>query len=141
MFRRVLVGDNERVLLIRNKRFVDILGPGEHWIFTLGRGVELERHNVRGLVVSTEWAEFILKQRPELAARYFAFVETNDAQVTLVSLDGRIARVIAPGNRAIFWRGLVEISFEVIDVRENPEVPQRVLAPLARLGRESLATF
>ena len=46
MFRRVLVGDNERVILVRNKRFAEILAPGEYWIFTLGRGVELERHNV-----------------------------------------------------------------------------------------------
>jgi regulator of protease activity HflC (stomatin/prohibitin superfamily) len=141
MIRRVLVGDNERVILIRKKRFADILAPGEYWIFTLGRGIELERHNVKGLVVSTEWADFILRQRPALAARYFAFVETNDAQVALVYVDGRLARVIAPGNRAVFWRGEVEIAFESIDVREQPEIPQQMLAPLARLGRESLATF
>ena len=47
MFRRILVGDNERVLLIRKRRFADILAPGEYWIFTLGRGVELERYNIK----------------------------------------------------------------------------------------------
>ncbi len=141
MFRRVLVGDNERVLLIRNQRFAEILPPGEHWMFTLGRGVVLERHNVRALAVSTEWADFILKQRPELAARYFAVVETNDSQVALVWLDGRLSRVIGPGTRAIFWRGPVDISFEIVDARAEPEIAQRLLAPLARLGRESLAAF
>ena len=33
------------------------------------------------------------------------------------------------------------MTFERIDVREAPEVPARLLAPLARLGRESRATF
>lgn len=47
MFRRVLVGDNERVLFIRKKRFIGILGPGEYWIFTPGQHVELERHNTK----------------------------------------------------------------------------------------------
>ena len=43
MIRRILVGDNERVLLIRKRRFADILAPGEYFVFTLGRGIETER--------------------------------------------------------------------------------------------------
>lgn len=60
-FGRVLVGDNERVLLIRKKRFADVLGPGEYWIFTLGRNVELERHNVKGLTFSSDWADYLVQ--------------------------------------------------------------------------------
>ena len=56
-------------------------------------------------------------------------------------LDGKLARVIAPAKRVLFWRGAVSVTFERIDVRTEPEVPERMLAALARLGRESLATF
>jgi hypothetical protein len=55
MLRRILIGDNERVLVIRKRRFAEILEPGERWMFTLGQGVELERYNVRDLVYSGEW--------------------------------------------------------------------------------------
>ena len=48
MIRRVLIGDNERVLVIRKRRFETILGPGEHWVF--GRDVELVRAKVSDLV-------------------------------------------------------------------------------------------
>ena len=41
---RVLIGDQERVILTRNGRFAGILGPGEHWIF--GLGVAYERHTL-----------------------------------------------------------------------------------------------
>ena len=61
MLRRILVGDNERVLLIRKRRFAEILAPGEYWIFTLGRGIELERYNVRDLSCTSEWADYIVK--------------------------------------------------------------------------------
>ena len=47
MFRRVLVGDNERVLLIRKSRFARYPRARRVLDFTLGRGIELERHNIK----------------------------------------------------------------------------------------------
>ena len=141
MIRRILVGDNERVLVIRKRRFAEILEPGEHWMFTLGQGVELVYENVRDLVFSGEWASYILNSRPEIAARQFVVVETSDAQVAVVYLDGRLARVVPPSNRVLFWKGLVNVTFERIDVRANPEVPAPLLPALAKLGRESGAIF
>ena len=48
--RRVLVGDQERVLVIVNGRFERMLGPGEHRVWTFRRSVVLERHNVAKVV-------------------------------------------------------------------------------------------
>jgi regulator of protease activity HflC (stomatin/prohibitin superfamily) len=141
MLRRILIGDNERVLVIRKRRFAEILEPGERWMFTAGRGIELERHNVRELVYSGEWAEYIVNSRPDIAARLFTVVETSDVQVAVVSLDGRVARVIGPSGRVLFWKGPVNVTFELFDARVNPEVPASKLPALARLGRESAVTF
>ena len=141
MLRRVLVGDSERVLLIRKKRLADILAPGEYWILTLGRDVELERYNTRDLVFASERADYIVRDQPELAARYFTVIDTGDSQVAVVYQDGKLARVVKPGTRVLFWRGAVAVTFDIIDVRETPEVPERILSALARLGRESLVTF
>ena len=141
MIRRIVIGDNERVLVIRNRRFQDILGPGVHWMLTLGRGITLERHNVRDLIFASEWADAMVKSRPEVVERHFTVVETREGQVAVVYLDGRAARVLAPGNRVLYWRGPVDVTFDVIDVRREPEVPERLRAPLARLGPLACATF
>ncbi len=141
MLRRILVGDTERVLLIRKRRFAEILGPGEYWIFTLGRNIEVERCNTRELVFVSDWCDYLVKERPEIADRYFTVVETADCEVAVVYLDGKLARVIAPAKRVLFWKGTVDVTFERIDVRNQPEAPERLLSPLARLGRESLVTF
>jgi regulator of protease activity HflC (stomatin/prohibitin superfamily) len=92
-------------------------------------------------VFSGEWADYMVKQRPELVSRYFTVVETSDSQVALVYLEGKLARVVAPGNRVLYWRDAAAVTFEVIDARHAPEVPQRLLAALARLGRENCVTF
>jgi regulator of protease activity HflC (stomatin/prohibitin superfamily) len=136
---RVLVGDNERVLLTRNKRFVDILGPGTHWMYTAG--VELERCDIRAVAFVSGWADYLVNQRPELAARHFTVVRTGDSEVALVYFDGRLTRVIGPSTRVLFWRGAVEVTFETVDVRAVPEAPPRLVPALARLGREACATF
>ena len=139
MLRKIFVGDNERVLVIRKRRFETVLGPGQYWLFTFG--VELIRVKVDPLIFVNEWADFIVTEKPELAARYFTVVETNDAQVAIVYLDGKLARVIAPDKRVLFWRGAVAVTFELIDVREDAQVPEKLVAALARLGREALALF
>lgn len=141
MLRRILIGDNERVLVIRKRRFAEILEPGQRWMFTFGRGVELEWYNVRELVYAGEWAEFIANARPDLAARYFTVVETSEAQVAVVYLDGRLARVVGPSQRVLFWKGPVNVTFERIDVRANPEVPSILVPAFARLGREPAVTL
>jgi hypothetical protein len=45
MFRRIVIGDHERVLVTRKRRFETILDPGVYWIFTGFRGISLEHHN------------------------------------------------------------------------------------------------
>src|SRR5947209_6114535 len=105
MFRRILVGDNERVLLIRNKRFERILAPGRYWVFLAG--VTLERYDIKPVVFTSDWANYIVNQRPELASLYFTVVETGDSEVALVYFDGKLNRVIGPSKRVLFWRGAV----------------------------------
>jgi len=132
VFKRFLVGDQERVLLIRKGRFERFLEPGEYWVFAAG--LRAETFNIAELVFENVWVDYLLKEQPEIAARLFIVIETNDAQVAPVFLNGRLTRVLAPGKRALYWRGAIQVTFEIIDVAEAREVPQRLLAAVFRLG-------
>ena len=103
MLRRILVGDNERVFLIRKGRFEDILTPGEYWI--VGFGIEIERHDIRQVLLYSQWTDFLVKQRWELVSRHFTVVETTDSQVAIVYFYDKVSRVIGPGCRVLFWPG------------------------------------
>jgi regulator of protease activity HflC (stomatin/prohibitin superfamily) len=133
LFRRVLVGDQERVLIIRKGRFERILEAGEYWIPVFGRTLVLERHNVKELEFRSDWAEYIYKHRPGVASRFFTTVETRDSEVAVVYVDGKLSRVIGPGARVMFWTGLASINAAVFDARLEPEAPRDVVAALARL--------
>ncbi|MGD1069219.1 MAG: hypothetical protein ABSB15_03680 [Bryobacteraceae bacterium] len=101
----------------------------------------LERHNVKSLAFVGDRADFIVTGRPELAARYFTVIETSATHVAAVYADGKLHRVVAPSTRALYCRGAISVTFDLIEVENTPEVPARILPALARFGRESSAAF
>ncbi len=141
LIRRILVGDRNRVLVIRAGRFDRILEPGRYWFWTFGRNLEFETLDVKTTVFESPWSDYLAAERKAVADRYFTTVETSDSQVAVVYFDGRLARVIGPGKRVLFWKGPVSVTAEVIDVKENPDVPARLATALARWGTLSGATF
>ncbi|MCB9383359.1 MAG: slipin family protein [Bryobacterales bacterium] len=124
-------------MLTRQRRFETILEPGSHWLF--GLGLEAELHNTRSPEMVSPWADYLASKRADVAAAHFVIVETGDTEVAIVSFDGKLARVVGPGRRVLYWRAAVQVTYERIDVAAEPEVPARLVAPLARLGAASLA--
>ena len=137
MLHRIVVGDNERVLLIRKRRFREILGPGVYWKW----GVETERYDIHNAVFTGDRADYLIKERPEVVAQFFTLIETGADQVAVVYFNGKLARVQAPSNRVLYWKGAVDVTFDLVDVRLEPAVPERLIAPLVKLGREAAVTF
>src|SRR5262245_16903997 len=140
-WKRITVGDNTRVLVIRNGRFARILEPGDYRLFrAFSRSIETESHNLRDVVFASQWADFLATERPAIATRFFTVVETGDSQVAIVSLDGKVFRVVGPAKRVLFWRGVGAIAVEIVNGATDVEVPAEKLSALERLGRESLVT-
>jgi regulator of protease activity HflC (stomatin/prohibitin superfamily) len=141
-WKRIIVGDQERILISKNGRFSTILTPGEYRLFVSPTvRLEVETHYTNSLVFQSTWADYLVKERPQLVAEFFTVVETTDTQVAMVYVDGKLFKVLAPAKRALFWRGLSGVSAEVVDVIDEQSVPPAKLPALERLGRESLATF
>lgn len=140
LFRRILVGDQERVLVTRKGRFVRILDPGEYLMWGPGRSIKTERYNVRQLIFESEWASFLAKEKREVAERYFTIVETTDAEVAIVYVDGKLVSVISPGKRVLFWRGPLEVDARVINVADETEVSRALLPALSRI-KATAVTF
>jgi regulator of protease activity HflC (stomatin/prohibitin superfamily) len=142
LWKRILVGDQERALITKNGRFAGILAPGEYRLFVMpGVSLNVEKYNVRDLVFQSTWADYLAKERPEVADRHFTRIETNDLQVAMIYVDGKLYKVMLPAKRLLFWRGAVDVTAEVVNVIDEPQVPAQKLPALERLGKESLASF
>lgn len=118
--RRIQVADHERVLLIRNGRFHRLLGPGSHLVWNLGKPVYIERHSVRKPEFISRWADVIYFDRPDIARRHFIVIETNDAQVASVYVDGKLARMLLPNKRRMFWRGPLDVTAQIVKIIASP---------------------
>ena len=141
-WKRIIVGDQERALVTKNGRFGGILAPGDHRLFAApGVSLGVEKFNVRELVFQSTWADYLAKERPDVADRHFTRVETNDLQVAMIYVDGKLFKVMLPAKRMLFWRGAVEITAEVVNVVDDPQIAAQKLPALERLGKESLASF
>jgi hypothetical protein len=139
LWKRIIVGDGERALLTKNERFGGILSPGAYGIFVApGMSLEVEKYSLNELVFRSEWADYLIRERPEIADRHFTRIETSDVQVAMVYLDGKLFKVLPPAKRLLFWRGRGEVSAEIVDVIANPEVPVDKVPALERMGREFL---
>ncbi len=59
--------------------------------------------------------DFLVKEAREIVARYFTVVELGDKEVGLVRKNGKIAGVLAPGTRQLYWRGPIDVDVEVLE--------------------------
>ncbi len=137
--KRLVVGDRERILVSRRGRFAGVYGSGVHVFF--GAGLAEERHSTEDPYLVSEWAAFLLNERPRLAMEHFHLVQTGLREVALVYRDGRLERVQAPAERSLVWKSGDKIEVELIDVDAEPVAPAAVTAALGRLGARSLANL
>lgn len=142
LWKRILVGDRERILITKNGRFDRILTPGEYRLFAAPWiCLESEKFDLANIVFESAWSAYLVKERPDIVDRYFTLVETNDVQVALVYVDAKLFTVLMPAKRVLFWRGMGEVTAEIIDVIATPEIAAVKLPALERMGRASLAVF
>lgn len=121
LWERVVVRNHERLLLIRNGQFDRLLLPGEYRIGVLPfHSLEAERHDTRKLVFRSNWADYLIRERPEVVDRHFTRVETGETEVAMVYANGELFRVLAPLKRLLFWRGIADIEAEVVTVIAEP---------------------
>jgi hypothetical protein len=117
LWKRIDVRNHERVLVAKNEKFHAILGPGNHYVFVApGVRIDIERFTARDVVFRSAWAEYLYRERRDIFSRYFECIETNDVQVAMIYVDGKLFNVLPPGERCVMWRGVAQITTEIVDV-------------------------
>lgn len=116
---RVVIGENERGLVQKNRRFERVLEPGVYWLFTLFSDVDIKVYTLDEPRFVHRDAEALIKQRPEMIARYFVLADLGAEQVGLVYLNGKLADILQPDTRQLYWKGPIDVRIETVDIGEN----------------------
>ena len=130
--KRVTIAQHERGLKFRNRSFVAVLEPGVYQIFDPLKRTEVKIYDLT--VAEFEYArvDFLVQEARATMERYFTIVELGDSEVGVLYKNGRIAGVIAPGKRQLYWRGAVEVRVDKYDITTEFELPKSLAKVLVR---------
>ncbi|MCP5424562.1 MAG: slipin family protein [Gammaproteobacteria bacterium] len=138
LFRVFIVRKNERGLLFENGDFSAFLEPGKYRFLDPLRKVSLQLFDLSVPEFEHPLTDFLLKHHAETMARYFDTVELAVQQVALVYKNGRLADILPPSSRTLFWRGVVEVRTDCIDMAENPVIAPEQAAWLVHATEPTL---
>jgi regulator of protease activity HflC (stomatin/prohibitin superfamily) len=126
-----IVAENQRGLLVKDGRLIRVLDPGRHVFWDWSNRLHVELYPARGLFTGMH-AEAIEKLHPELAASCLEIVRPTEGQAAVVSLDGRAAYVVRPGETVRVWKVLNEVSVAVYDVDAKPRLERSELVAIEK---------
>lgn len=136
--RRITIARHERALVFRDRSFETILEPGVYWRFDpLGRS-EVQVHDVTVPEFEHPRIDVLVKEARPLMERHFQIVDVGDREVGVVYKRDRVAGILAPGRRQLYWRGAIDVRVETYALGNQLELPEplalllvRAKAPLA----------
>jgi len=134
MLRKVVIGDAERGLVYRNKRFQRVLAPGVHWLFAWTDTVEVFIHNIAIAEYNGKDVDALIARLGSALADTFVLANLGMQEVGLVLKNGKLEDVLAPGSRKLYWKGLIAVEVQPVSLVESLEIADGVAKRLRQLG-------
>ncbi len=130
--KRVTIAQHERGLKFRNRSFKTILEPGVYGIFDPLKRTEVQVYDLTVPEFEHARVDFLVRDARATMERYFTIVELGDREVGVVYKNGRVAGLLAPGKRQLYWRGPIEVRVEKYDIAKEFELPKELAKVLVR---------
>ena len=130
----VTVSENERVLVLKGGRFMDILRPGRHVVAGRPSTVEIRTFSLLRPEFVSDYTDALVRERPDLAREHLTEVRTGEAEVAVIFRDARLYAIQGPDGRSVFLTDAGPFEVERFDVTETLEVPKALGQRLGRLA-------
>lgn len=115
MFKRIKIRSYEVGLKFSEGEFKSLLGAGTHWLFDPLGKTRVRVVSKRDPWLADDQLDVIVKSGA--LAGMAEVLDLKDNQRALVWIDGRFARILAPGL-VVYWTGAREVRVELIDARQ-----------------------
>lgn len=131
---RVVIGDAERGLVYRNRRFERVLAPGVYRLFAWRGQLEVVVHDIRNPEYIGKDVDTLIATLDARLGETFVLANIGMDEVGLVSKNGKLEDVLPPGLRKLYWRGLVQVEVEKASLAQGLRVAPDVTRRLRQLG-------
>jgi regulator of protease activity HflC (stomatin/prohibitin superfamily) len=130
--KRIVIAQHERGLLFRNRTFETVLEPGVYRMFDPLKRTYVQVFDLTVAEFEHPRVDFLVKDARATVEKYFQIVETGDREVGVVYKNGKLAGVLAPGKRQLYWRGPVDVRVMKHDISREFELLPDLAKVLAR---------
>ena len=132
---KVVIGDGERGLVYRNRRFQQMLLPGVHRLSPFGGRPHVDIHTAsKGAAYTGSDQDSLIEALGATLDTHFVLANVSATEVGLLLRNGRIDEVLPPGSRRLYWRGSVDTQVRVMALGDEPRIPADVQQRLGQLG-------
>jgi regulator of protease activity HflC (stomatin/prohibitin superfamily) len=132
--KRIVIGDGERGLVYRNRRFDRVLTAGVYRLFDPLNRSEVVVHDIAKPEYAGRDTDALIVALGERLDDIFVKADLGMDEVGLVLKDGRIEDVLAPGTRKLYWTGLVRVEVRTLSLAADLSVPAGIAHRLRQLG-------
>ena len=129
--KRVTVSENQRALVLKKGRFAGVLKAGEH---RLKKAASVQVFDLNTPDFTSPLKDSLFREQPELAAAHLTQIVAGDAEVKVVSREGRVRFLIGPTKRNTLWNDAGPWDVEVIDISEELSIEPRLGQKLWKAG-------
>lgn len=132
--KRIVIGDGERGLKLRNRQFERVLLPGVHWIGSLRAREEVRVCDLAKIEYDGKDGDTLIARLGADVGEHFVLADIGVGEVGLVAQNGKLADVLAPGTRKLYWRAATKIEVECVAFGSDLAVTAAVAQRLRQLG-------
>ena len=125
-FSKFIVRKHERGLLYKDGDFARFLEPGTYHFFDPLGHYLVERFDLARPAFEHRLVDYLVEAQADQVARLFEKVETKADEVALVYHNERVADLLGPAERKLYWKGLVNTRVERFALTEGLELDARV---------------
>jgi regulator of protease activity HflC (stomatin/prohibitin superfamily) len=134
MIRKVVIGDAERGLVYRNRRFERVLGPGVHRLWERLDTLEVRVFDITQPEYNGKDVDALVAALGPRLGDAFQLADIGTHEIGLVLKNGKLEDVLAPGTRKLYWTGLVPVAIERVVTTDNVEIEPAVVKRLRQIG-------
>jgi regulator of protease activity HflC (stomatin/prohibitin superfamily) len=114
--KRLSVAQYERALVFRERSLERVLTRGVYWLWDPMARLTVQVYDATVPELALPRADVLLAEARALLEPHVQIVELGDREVGLVYKNDRLAGVLAPGTRQLYWCGSVNVRVEVRDI-------------------------
>ena len=128
--KRVVIAQHERGLYLEDRSIVRVLSPGVYW--NLSTRVHIVVLDTRNVEVIHDAVSALVESNRELAEQYFQVLDLGEYEIGLLYQRNTLQRVLAPGERYVFWRENKDLRINIVDIKEDYRLAKDLAKVLVR---------